>query len=469
MFLGAKKKKHNMTKKEIEKIFNEQRKYFASGETKEVDFRINKLKKLKEVLILNEELIYEALKKDLKKSPTESYNTELGAIIEEINLAIKNIKNWTAKKKVSTPIILASSKSYILQEPYGLSLIIGAWNYPFSLSLCPLVGAIAAGNCAIVKPSEIAPNSSHTIAKIIKESFEEKYITAIEGDAKTVTLLLEKKFDYIFFTGGITVGKIIAEAASKHLTPFTLELGGKSPCIVEESADIDIAAQRIVWGKFLNAGQTCIAPDYIVVNNKIKPQLNFALKKAIKRFYTEYPKESPDYPRIINKNHFERLERLIQGNIIFGGEKDKKELYISPTIIDNVKWNDEIMKEEIFGPLLPILEYDSLPLAISEISNREKPLALYIFSESKQVQEYIIKNTSSGSVCINATILQTVNPNLPFGGVGNSGVGSYHGKYSFDTFSHSKSIMDKKHWPELNISYPPYGNKLRILKKIWGK
>lgn len=457
-----------MTKKELQALLQKQKKYFASGRTKEVSFRIESLQKLKEVLTSNEELIYEALHRDLRKSPTESYNTELGTVIEEINFAIKNIKNWTKEEKVKTPLVLMSGKSYVRAEPYGVCLIIGAWNYPLTLSLCPLIGAITAGNCAIVKPSEVAPNSSRIIAKIINESFDKEYIAGVEGDAKTATLLLEEKFDYIFFTGGVEIGKIIAECAAKKLTPYTLELGGKSPCIVEEDANIEMAAKRIVWGKFLNAGQTCIAPDYILANNKIKPQLNFAIKKTIRKFYGENPEESPDYPRIINKRHFERLEKLIKGNILCGGKTNKGDLYISPTIIDNVKWGDEIMKDEIFGPLLPIIEYDSLESIVNEINNREKPLALYIFSESKQAQEYLIKNTSSGSVCINAAILQTVNPNLPFGGVGNSGIGNYHGKYSFDTFSHKKAIMNKKPWPELDISYPPYKEKLKILKKIWG-
>ncbi|MCK9578183.1 aldehyde dehydrogenase [bacterium] len=457
-----------MTKKEIQSIFQNQKKYFFSGKTKEIDFRIECLKKLKEVLISNENLIYEALYTDLKKSPTESYNTEFGAIIEEINFAIKNIKKWTRAEKVKTPLLLMPAKSSVLSEPYGVCLIIGAWNYPFALSFCPLIGSIAAGNCAIIKPSEVAPNSSKIIAKIIQESFNKEYISVIEGNAKTTTLILEEKLDYIFFTGGTEIGKIIAENAAKKLIPYTLELGGKSPCIVEEDADIEMAAKRIVWGKFLNAGQTCIAPDYVLANNRIKPQLNFAIKKNIIKFYGSAPEESPDYPRIINKKHFERLEKLIKGNILFGGKTKKNDLYISPTIIDNVKWSDEIMKDEIFGPLLPILEYDSLASIVKEINDREKPLALYIFAENKWAQEYIIKNTSSGSVCVNATILQTVNPNLPFGGVGNSGIGSYHGKHSFDTFSHKKAIMSKSSWPELDISYPPYKGKLKILKKIWG-
>ncbi|MFA6252179.1 MAG: aldehyde dehydrogenase [Candidatus Paceibacterota bacterium] len=458
-----------MTKKEIEKIFKRQKEYFSSGKTKEIDFRIEKLERLKTSLLQNEELIYDSLEKDLKKSPTESYNTELGAIIEEINFAIKNIRNWTKKSKTPTPFILMPSKSYTIAEPYGVCLIVGAWNYPFALTIMPLIGAIAAGNCAIIKPSEISAYSSHALSKIIKETFEESYITVVEGDAKTATELLEENFDYIFFTGGIAVGKIVAETAAKKLIPYTLELGGKSPCIVEDDADLDIAAKRIVWGKFLNAGQTCIAPDYILANKKIKPQLNFALKKTIKKFYTENPKESADYPRIINRKHFERLKNLICGNIILGGETDKNDLYISPTIIDSVKWEDEIMKEEIFGPILPIIEYDSLKNAVKIINEKEKPLSLYIFSSNKQKQEFIISNTSSGSVCVNATILQTVNPHLPFGGVGNSGIGNYHGKYSFDTFSHKKAVMKKNSWPELDISYPPYKNKLKILKRIWGK
>ena len=471
MLLGTKKKKYNinMVKKEIEEIFKKQKDYFKLGQTKDVDFRIEQLLKLKTAILENEDVIYEALVKDLKKSKTESYNTEVGAIVEEINFAIKNIKKWTKKENVPTPFILMPSSSYTISEPYGVCLIIGAWNYPFTLSICPLIGAITAGNCAIIKPSEIAGNSSKTLTRIIKETFEEKYITSIEGDSKTATELLQKRFDYIFFTGGVEIGRIVAEAAAKNLTPYTVELGGKSPCIVEDDANLEITAKRIVWGKFLNAGQTCIAPDYIMVNSKVKPQLIFALKKTIKIFYGEKPKESNDYPRIINIKHFERLEKILEGNIIFGGEKNKKELYISPTIIDNVKWEDKVMTEEIFGPILPIIEYDSLKNAIDEINKQEKPLTLYLFSNDLKKQEYIINNTSSGSVCINATILQTTNPYLPFGGVGNSGIGSYHGRFSFDTFSHKKAVMKKSNWPELDISYPPYDNKLRVLKQIWGR
>jgi len=457
-----------MAKNNIVEIIKKQKGYFETGQTKDVNFRIEKLRQLRTAIIENEKLISTALFNDLKKSPTESYTSEIGAIIEEINFALKNIKKWTKNKKTKTPLILASSTSYIVSEPYGICLIIGAWNYPFALSLCPLIGTIAAGNCCVIKPSEIAEHSSKIIAKIIKETFSEEYIAVIEGNATTATKLLEQKFDYIFFTGGVEIGKVVAQAAAKNLIPVTLELGGKSPCIVEKTANLEIAAKRIVWGKYLNAGQTCIAPDYILVDNSIKPQLIFALKKAIKKFYGENQKISKDYPRIINKKHFERLEKLLQGNIVFGGDIDKKNLYISPTIIENIKWEDDIMKEEIFGPIIPIISYESLDDVIKKINSREKPLTLYIFSENKEDQNKIINKTSSGSVCVNATILQTTNPYLPFGGVGNSGIGSYHGKYSFETFSHKKAIMKKSAWPELDISYPPYKNKLRILKKIWG-
>lgn len=453
----------------MEELLKRQRAYFLDGETRSLDFRISKLLKLKECILKNEKNIAEALKKDLNKSSTESYIVETGAVLEEIKYALKNIKSWVEPEKVKTPLMQFRAQSYIYSEPYGLSLIIGTWNYPILLCFGPLIGAIAAGNCAIVKPSEVSPNCSKVISKIIEEVFNEKYVKAIEGGVETATELLNQKFDYIFYTGSTNVGKIVMQAASKNLTPVTLELGGKSPCIVDEGIDINVAARRIVWGKFMNAGQTCIAPDYLYVNKKIKKQLIERIRENIEEFFGNDPRNSPDFPRIVTERHMNRLLDLIKGGkIIIGGDFDKSSLYISPTVIDQVGWEDLIMKEEIFGPILPIIEYDDLEKVIEAINNHPKPLALYLFSNDKKIQEKIIEKTFSGGVCINASIFHQVSPLLPFGGVGDSGMGSYHGKFSFDTFSHKKSVVIKSFFPDIKMIYPPYKNKLELIRKIWG-
>lgn len=453
----------------MEELIKKPRHYFLSGKTKSLDFRINKLLKLKKAIIDNEKNITEALKKDLSKSPTESYLTEIGVILEEIKFTLKNIKNWVKPEKVKTPLMQFKSQSYIYAEPYGLSLIIGTWNYPFLLCFSPLVGAIAAGNCAIVKPSEVSPNCSKVISKIIKEAFNEEHVESVEGGVETATKLLSQKFDYIFYTGSVDVGRIVMKAASNNLTPVTLELGGKSPCIVDEDIDIDVAARRIVWGKFLNAGQTCIAPDYLYVHKKVKKELIEKIRESIKEFFSGNPKESPDYSRIVTERHLDRLSKLMNtGKVIIGGEVDKANLYISPTVIDEIGWNDPIMQEEIFGPILPVMEYDKLEEVIDVVNNHPKPLALYLFSNNKEAQQKVIESTSSGGVCINAPIHHQVSPFLPFGGVGNSGMGGYHGKFSFDTFSHKKAVVIKSFFPDFKIMYPPYRGKLKILKKIWG-
>lgn len=453
----------------MEELLKKQRQYFSSGKTRSLDFRVKKLLKLKESILENEKSITDALKKDLNKSQTESYMTEIGVILEEIKYALKNIKSWVKPEKVKTPLTQFRAQSYIYSEPYGLSLIIGTWNYPFLLCFSPLIGAITAGNCAIVKPSEVSPDCSKIISRIIKDVFDEAHVESVEGGVETATELLSYKFDYIFYTGSVNVGKIVMQAASKNLTPVTLELGGKSPCIIDKEIDIDVTARRIVWGKFMNAGQTCIAPDYIYVHKKVKKELIESLGKSIKELYGENPKESPDYPRIVNEKHLDRLLGLInKGKIIIGGESDKKNLYIAPTIIDEVDWEDPIMQEEIFGPILPIMEYSNLDEVIEAVNSHPKPLALYLFSDNKEVQQKIIEKTSSGGVCINAPTYHQVSSLLPFGGVGDSGMGNYHGKFSFDTFSHKKAVVIKSFFPDLKIMYPPYKGKLKLLRKIWG-
>ena len=455
-----------LTATPIKKIIAEQRKFFATGKTKDIDFRRQQLEQLKVAIKKNTQAILDALYADLHKPEFEAY-FEL-AVTQDIDYALKHLKSWVKPKKVKTPLIQFPSSACIYPEPLGVVLIIGPWNYPFSLMISPLIGAIAAGNCSILKPSEIAPHTSRILAEIIEANFAPEYIAAIEGGVETSQQLLAEKFDRIFFTGGTRVGKIIMAAAAKHLTPVTLELGGKSPCIVDRDLDLTEAAKRITWGKFINAGQICIAPDYLLVNSAIKADLLAEIKKSINDFYGDNPAESPDYGRIINQNQFDRLSTLLQeGNILVGGETNPRDLYIAPTIIDDITPDSPIMQEEIFGPILPVLAYDDLDEAISIINSRSKPLALYIFSRNKKLQTKILQNTSSGGVCINDTVMQVSINELPFGGVGDSGIGSYHGKASFDTFSHHKSVLSKSFFLELNWRYAPYKEKIEQFKKMF--
>lgn len=452
----------------IKEILQKQETYFRSGKTKDVSFRINRLKRLKEALEVNEKAVYEALEKDFKKPPFETYVSEIGIVLNEISFTIKHLPSWAKPEKVKTPITNFPSRSYIYSEPYGVVLIIGAWNYPLQLTLNPLVGALAAGNCAVLKPSEISSHTSHIIAKIIGENFEEEYITVVEGGVEINKALLNENFDYIFFTGSVQVGKIVMEAASKHLTPLTLELGGKSPAIVDEEADVDLAARRIVWGKFLNAGQTCVAPDYVMVHKRVKSDLLNHLDKYIHKSYGKDPSQSPDFPRIINERHFERLSGYLDnGTIITGGQTKEEEKYIAPTIIDNITWDDPLMQEEIFGPLLPVVEFENLDEVIETVNQHPKPLSLYFFSQNKKKQEMIIKEIRFGGGCINDTVAHFINHYLPFGGIGDSGLGSYHGKASFDTFSHKKGMLKKSTWLDIPLRYPPYGGKLKWIKKVF--
>jgi aldehyde dehydrogenase (NAD+)/aldehyde dehydrogenase (NAD(P)+) len=450
----------------IQALIQKQRIFFQTGKTKEVAFRLEQLKILKQLVLDNESAILQAIYKDLHKPEFEAYATEIG-VIKEINYAIKHIKTWTKPKKAQVPADFFSYSARIYPEPLGIILFIGPWNYPFQLILSPLVGAIAAGNCAIIKPSELAPHTSNLLADLISKYFPPEYIAIVEGGIETSQQLLQEKFDHIFFTGGTAIGKVIMEAAAKHLTPVTLELGGKSPCIVDTDINLEHTARRIVWGKFINAGQTCIAPDYLLVNQKIKPDLIAALQKTITEFYGENPANSPDFARIINQKHFTRLSRLLHnGEIIIGGDINPEERYIAPTIIDHVSLTDPVMQEEIFGPILPVMEYTDITEAIALINSQPKPLALYLFSQNKNLQQRILQETSSGGVCLNDTIMQVGVSSLPFGGVGDSGMGSYHGKASFDTFSHYKSVLKNSFWLDLDWRYAPYKNKLSLLKRI---
>jgi aldehyde dehydrogenase (NAD+) len=453
----------------ISDIIYEQRDFFKTGKTKEVAFRLAQLKTLKQAVIKYESAINSALKADLHKSEFETYAAEIGIINKEIDYAIKHIKAWTKPQKAKIPLEQLPGSGYIYAEPLGIALIVGPWNYPFQLIIAPLIGAIAAGNCAILKPSEIAPHTSSIVAEMLQKYFAPTYIAVVEGGIEISQQLLAEKFDHIFFTGGTAVGKIVMEAAAKHLTPVTLELGGKSPCIVDADINIEYAARRITWGKFINAGQSCIAPDYLLIKQKIKSKLLDSIQKYIREFYGEEPAASPDYGRIINQKHFNRLVEFLQnGEVILGGEVNSSERYIAPTLLDPVSLEAPVMQEEIFGPILPVITYTDIEEAIAIINQRPKPLALYLFSQNKKLQERVLQETSSGSVCINDTVMQFAVPALPFGGVGNSGIGSYHGKASFDAFSHYKSVLNRSLLLDVKLRYAPYKGKLPLLKRIIG-
>ncbi len=452
---------------DIPKVLAAQKQFFQSGRPKDLQFRLKSLERLKDAIIQNEAAILEALNKDLSKSIYEGYLTEVGVVLDEIRFVSRKLKSWGQPKRAKTPFILWVASSRIYSEPYGIALIVAPWNYPFQLSMMPLIGSMAAGNCSVLKPSEYAPHTAAIISEIIATQFDSSYIAVIEGDAQTGKALLEQRFDYIFYTGGKTVGKFVMTAAAKHLTPVTLELGGKSPCIVDQDANIDQAAKRIVFGKFINAGQTCIAPDFLLVHKANKEQLREKIEKYVHQFYGKNPQDSPDYARIINERHFNRLVALLKDSrIVFGGQSDPEDLYMAPTLVDNPALEDPIMQEEIFGPILPMLVYDDLAEVISLLNSRPKPLALYVFSNQSQICQKVIKEVSFGAGCINDTVIQFSNAHLPFGGVGCSGMGQYHGKASFETFSHQKSILKKSFTYEPPLRYPPYKNKLTFLKKI---
>lgn len=452
---------------DIKLIVEKQRKYFETGITRNTDFRLRQLNQLKKIIKKYEKEILTALKKDLNKSEYEGYMAEIGMVYEEINYVMKKLPCWMKAKLVPTPIIHFPSLCKIYSEPYGIVLIMSPWNYPFQLTIEPLIGAIAAGNCAVIKPSNYSPNTSNVIADILGEVFDPSFISVIKGGREANEDLLKERFDYIFFTGSVAVGKVVMEAASKHLTPVSLELGGKSPCIVDETANIRLAAKRIVWGKFLNAGQTCVAPDYLLVDKKVKDKLIYWMKKYIKLFYGDDPCTNPDFPKIINQKHFDRLNKLISSeHIIMGGKSNKETNQIEPTILDQVHFHSSVMQEEIFGPILPVIEYDHLFETILEIKQYPKPLALYYFTTNRDYERYILKNLSFGGGCMNDTIVHLASSYMPFGGVGDSGMGGYHGKASFDTFSHKKSILKKSSFIDIPLRYPPYKDKLKYIKLL---
>lgn len=452
---------------DIKSLLQEQRAFFNSGQTRAVGFRAKQLESLHRAVVQNEAGISDALASDLSKSRYEGYLTEVGIVLDEIRFAQKHLKRWSRPVRVRTPFYHWPASSYIYPEPYGIALIMAPWNYPFQLMVSPLIGSICAGNCSVLKPSEYAPRTSHVLSELIGRHFQREYITVVEGEADTGRSLLEEPVDYIFFTGSTAVGKMVMQAAARHLTPLTLELGGKSPCIVDRDVNPQRAAKRIVSGKFINAGQTCIAPDYLLVQRSRKDELLDLMVAAVHQFYGDDPQQSRDYPRIINRKHFQRLQGLLQNvDIKAGGRTDESDLYIAPTIVDHVDWTDPIMQEEIFGPILPVITYDDLADVMTRLKDLPKPLAFYIFSNNRLLCEKVIAESSFGGGCVNDTLLHFATPYLPFGGIGSSGLGRCHGKAGFDAFSNPKGILKKSLFVDLPLRYPPYRGKLKFLKKV---
>lgn len=442
------------------------REFFDKGTTRDVICRIRRLKALRQVIVERMEEINAALWSDLRKSGGEAYLTEIGMVLGEIDYHVKHLKRWVKPRRLTTPLAFWPSKSRVVYEPYGVVLIIAPWNYPFQLLLEPLIGAISAGNCVVLKPSPFAPATTGVIKKIIAAVFEPDYVSVFDGEGEMVEQLLKERFDYIFFTGGPRFGRHVMEMAAIYLTPVTLELGGKSPCIVGRGADVEIAARRTAWGKFINAGQTCVAPDYVFVHEDQRAEFIEALRSVVKRFYGDNPRESPDYPRIVHREGTERLVRLMRssGQVVVGGEVNVEEKYIAPTVLVDVETDSPIMREEIFGPILPVLTYREMDDVIRFVNKREKPLALYYFGSKREARE-VLNRISSGGACVNDTIVHLANPRLPFGGVGMSGIGKYHGKASFELFSNLRSVVKSFTFFDNHFRYAPYKH-LNLLKKF---
>ncbi len=451
----------------IEKLLAGHKSFFNSLQSRDLDFRIAQLKKFKDAVVRYEKEILDALKADLHKSAEEAYLTEISIVRQEIDYHLKNIRKWSKPKRVKTPLHLLPSRSKIYYEPLGTALIIAPWNYPFQLLLNPLVGAISSGCCAMLKPSPYTPTVAGVIQKMVNEVFDESYISIVQGGRNVNTILLEQRFDVIFFTGSPSLGKIVMKAASAHLTPVVLELGGKSPCIVDTDANIDIAARRIAWGKTINAGQTCIAPDYLMVHKDVKDALLEKIKFYITQWHGEDASKSPYFPRIVNHQAMERLQKLMQhGKILFGGNLDMESRYISPTIIDNISPDDPIMQEEIFGPLLPVMTFEHINEVVAYVTSHEKPLALYFFGKNKQAKDMLVR-TSSGGACINDTLLHVATHHLPFGGVGNSGMNKYHGHGTFLAYCNAKAVLISSNSFDLKMKYPPFKN-FNVIKRFLG-
>lgn len=452
---------------DFEQLVARQRDFFGTQATKPYDFRLKQLQKLSVWMDENEQAVLEALQSDLGKCAYEAYLTELAMVKQELRDAMRHLKGWMKPRRARTAVGQLPGTCRVYSEPYGVTLIMSPWNYPFQLTVAPLIGAVSAGNCAVIKPSAYSAATSALLKRMTGELFEPEYIACVEGGRQENAALLHQRFDYIFFTGSPGVGRLVMEKASAHLTPVSLELGGKSPVIVDETADIALAARRIAWGKWLNAGQTCVAPDYVLVHQRCEEALVEALIQQIRAMYTSAPLANPDYPQIINQRHFERLAGLMQSGVIaHGGQLDPASRRIAPTLLTDVDWDSPVMQEEIFGPLLPILPYRRLEEALDRIRQRPKPLALYLFTRSKAVEARVLREVSFGGGCVNDTVLHLATSHMPFGGVGESGMGGYHGRYSFETFSHFKSVLKRWAKPDVSLRYAPYDGKMKLLKKL---
>lgn len=459
----------NFTAQDVENMIAAQRSFYFSGATKNIEFRKAQLLKLKATIQKYEKDITAALKLDLNKSEFEAYATEIGIVLDSITHMVKNIDEWAMPITVKTPVHFQPGKSYIVRDPYGTVLIIGPFNYPFQLVMEPLLGAIIGGNTAIIKPSEATVHTTKIIKQIIAETFEENYIHVVEGEKDEVEALIHASFDFIFFTGSVATGKVIMRAAADRLTPIVLELGGKSPAIVDQTANLQVAAKRIVWGKFTNNGQTCVAPDYVLVHSSVYKKFMKILKQTITAFYGENPQQSDDYGRIVHVRHFDKLNAILEAEaerITFGGTVDREDLYIAPTIVEGAGWDSKVMEDEIFGPILPIMAYNDLANAIHAIRRLPKPLAAYLFTENDNAREYFLQELPFGGGCINDIMAHVGNTHLPFGGVGPSGMGAYHGEASFECFTHPKSILQRSTKLATNLLFPPYKQKVKLIRRV---
>lgn len=457
-----------MAKINIKDIITRQREFFTSGATKTVDYRIKQLRALKHAVSTSEKEIIDAIQKDFYKPDIEIYTSEIAFVLSEIDYHLNNIRSWVRRKTVPTERINLPARSYYYYEPHGIALIIGTWNYPFGLLFSPLIPAVSAGNCAIVKPSETAPHTSRCIAQLVREHFSSEYIAAVEGGPSEINGIIGQGVNFIFFTGGIKAGRAIIKAAADKLTPVVLELGGKNPCIVDKKVSLHNAVQRIAWGKFFNAGQTCVAPDYCLVHADIQVAFIDRMEKVIHSFYGDNPKESRDYGKIIDRDHFRRLKRLLDsGTVVCGGKSDEEACYISPTVLSGVNWDSPVMQEEIFGPVLPVVAYNEIEEVPLLLREKLAPLAVYCFTEDKKVMKLIREKTISGSICFNGTIHRVMGHSLPFGGVGASGIGRYHGKAGFETFGYQRGVLEKSPRFGFDLIYPPYRMSLHTLKKVF--
>ncbi|WP_342525985.1 aldehyde dehydrogenase [Chryseomicrobium sp. FSL W7-1435] len=459
----------NFTEQQVESWIKEQQYKVYAGETKSLEFRLEQLELLRQAIKKFEPEILEALHQDLRKSEFEAFTTEIGIIYESISYMKKNLADWMKPQSVKTPTVLQPAKSYLIHEPYGSCLIIAPFNYPFQLVMEPLIGAIVGGNAAVVKPSEATPHVTKVVRTLIEDTFSADYIRVVEGEKEETSTLIHAPFDLIFFTGSVQVGKVVMKAAAERLTPVVLELGGKSPAIIDHTANLDVAAKRIVWGKFMNSGQTCVAPDYLVVHESVKEPFIAKLKETIATFYGEDAQTSPDFSRIVNHKQFDRLHDLLtksEDSLVHGGQTDREDLYIEPSLFEVENFDHPLMEDELFGPLLPILTYTDLSRAIYDIRKLPKPLAAYFFSEHERAQDYFVESFPFGGGCINDTISHVGSVSLPFGGVGTSGMGSYHGRASFDQFTHQKSILKKSTKLPINLLYPPYKSKVKLVRSV---